>query len=256
MCLINFQFKKHHTYQLIVVANRDEEYDRPTKEAHFWEDDPTILGGRDLKQMGTWLGVSKSGRFAAITNFRNPTLPVAPKSRGEIVTDFLSTHHEPLQFIEQLKESRQQYGGYNVLLGNRDVFYHYNNIFDETNEIEPGTYSLSNSTLNTPWPKVKKGRSELEKILSTKDSQFDIESLFGMVYDQEKAPLEELPDTGVGNELEHLLSPMFIQMPNYGTRCSTIVLIDKNNHFTFVERTYKNGQFQFDKSFEFTATTI
>jgi uncharacterized protein with NRDE domain len=253
MCLINFQFQNHPTYKLIVVANRDEEYKRPTKEAQFWDDEPTILAGRDLQQMGTWLGVSKSGRFAALTNFRDPRLPEAPQSRGEIVRNFLTSNLEPLKFIEFLKENRQQYGGYNVLLGNGDALYHYNNIFDETNPIESGTYSLSNCSLNTPWPKVRKGKSELNRVISTMGSSFEIEQLFHMVSDRTKAPIEELPDTGVGLELEQSLSPLFIQMPHYGTRCSTIVLIDQNNHISFVERTFQEGKFLFDKKFEFTA---
>lgn len=254
MCLINFHFQKHPKYKLIVVANRDEEYNRPTKEAHFWEDEPTILAGRDLLQMGTWLGVSKSGKFAALTNYRDPSLPDAPKSRGEIVKDYLTSNIQPEEFITMLKVNRQQYGGYNVLFGSSDELYHYNNIFDETNRINPGTYSLSNCTLNTPWPKVEKGRTELEKIVSQTERDIEIEQLFKLVTDRTKAPIDALPITGVGLELEQLLSPMFIHMPQYGTRCSTVVLIDSNDHITFVERTFHNGEFLFDQAYEFAAT--
>ena len=253
MCLINFHFQNHPKYKLIVVANRDEEYKRPTKEAHFWEDEPTILAGRDLQQMGTWLGISKSGRFAALTNFRNPKLPNAPKSRGEIVKDYLTCYLDPIEFISNLKENRHQYGGYNILIGDGNELFHYNNIFDESIKISPGTYSLSNCSLNTPWPKVKKGMKELNYLTSQLKSEIEIEQLFKLVSDRTTAPVEELPDTGVGLELEQLLSPMFIQMPHYGTRCSTVLLIDANNHVTFVERTYEDGEFLFDKKFEFTA---
>lgn len=254
MCLINFHFNNHPKYKLIVVANRDEEYKRPTKEAHFWEDEPSILAGRDLKQMGTWLGVSKSGKFAALTNYRDLSLPDAPRSRGEIVKDFLASNLSPEEFILSLKEKRQQYGGYNVLIGSGDELYHYNNIFDEKNNISAGTYSLSNCTLNTPWPKVEKGKRKLAQLVSKMENELEIEQLFNMVLDQTQAPIEQLPNTGVGVELEQLLSPLFIQMPHYGTRCSTVVLIDKNDHITFVERTFHKGKFFFDKRYEFVVS--
>lgn len=249
MCLVNFHFQNHPTYKLIVVANRDEEYDRPTKHAYFWEDAP-ILAGRDLLQMGTWLGISKNGKFAAITNFRDPTLPLAPKSRGEIITDFLTKDIPPKEFIEYLSKNRSLYGGYNVLLGNSDELYHYNNIFDETNVIAPGTHSLSNCSLNTPWPKVVKGKKYLSELVES-GKPFTIEDLFKINTDKERAPDHELPETGVGLEMERCLSPMFIKIPNYGTRATTVLLIDKENNVTFVERTFHEGEFLYDHSFQF-----
>ncbi len=253
VCLINFHYQNHPIYKLIVVANRDEEYNRPTKEAHFWEDEPMILAGRDLHQMGTWLGVTKTGKFAALTNYRDPSLPVAPKSRGEIVTDFLTKDLNPEEFIQLLKENRADYGGYNVLIGNGDVLYHYNNVLDESNPILPGTYSLSNASLNTPWPKVTKGKNTLQQIVTDKNGLFKIEELFEMMTNHAFASDEELPNTGVGIELERLLSPMFIQIPQYGTRCSTVVLISHQNQITFVERTFDEGNLKFERKFEFTA---
>lgn len=248
MCLINFHFQNHPIYKLIVIANRDEEYSRPTKFAHFWEDAP-ILAGRDLLQMGTWLGISKNGKFASITNYRDPSLPKGPKSRGDIVRDFLCNDFHPKQFIERLSETRFDYGGYNVLLGDSDNLFHYNNIFDELNIIEPGTHSLSNCTLNTPWPKVVKGKKRLSKLVEKDD--ISIEKLFQMNMDREIAPDDMLPNTGVGIELERLLSPMFIKMPHYGTRCTTVLLIDINNQVTFVERTFHEGEFLYDHSYTF-----
>lgn len=249
MCLINFHFQNHDTYKLIVVANRDEEYNRPTKHAEFWEDAP-ILAGRDLLQMGTWLGISKNGRFAAITNYRNPKLPQGEKSRGLIVRDFLTSDMQPEQFIENLSEKRSEYGGYNVLIGNSDELYHYNNVFNETNKITPGTHSLSNCTLNTPWPKVVKGKKYLSELISSGEP-ITIEQLLNINSDEEQAKDEELPETGVGLELERRLSPMFIKMPHYGTRTTTVVLIDKENQVTFVERTFQNGKFSRDHSYVF-----
>lgn len=248
MCLINFHFQAHHTYPLIVVANRDEEYARPTKEAHFWEDAP-ILAGQDLQEMGTWFGVTKQGKFAAITNFRDPSLPKAPKSRGEIAKNFLTSDIHPELFIENLRKTRSEYGGYNVLIGDQNELYHYNNIFDEMNIIPPGTHSLSNCSLNTPWPKVVKGK---ELLSETVKDFFLVEDLFAINQNDEKAPDDELPDTGVGIELERELSSMFIKMPHYGTRAMTVLLMNRNGEVIFVERTFHQGEFICDNSFRFT----
>lgn len=251
MCLINLQFQQHPKYKLIVAANRDEEYNRPTKEAHFWEDEPTILAGRDLLGQGTWLGITKNGRFAALTNYRDPKLPAAPFSRGDIVKEFLSENAEPEAFIKKLSKTRDQYGGYNVVVGDANRLLHYNNILDETNLIHPGTHSLSNHSLNTPWPKVVKAKERLNDYLTANQDEVDIEVLFNILADQERATDEELPDTGVGLEMERNLSPLFIKIPNYGTRASTVLLIDRKNRVTFIERTFKNGAFQFDSRFQF-----
>lgn len=251
MCLINFQFQQHPKYPLIVVANRDEEYKRPTKEAHFWEDEPNLLAGRDLVQKGTWLGITKTGRFAALTNFRDPTLPMRLFSRGDIVRQYLLGNTEPVAFVKKLSETRDDYGGYNVLVGDCHQLLHYNNILDETNIIQPGTHSLSNHSLNTPWPKVLKGKQRLEDYLSNAREEVEKEVLFNILADQERAKDEELPNTGVGLEMERNLSSLFIKIPNYGTRASTILLWDRENEVTFVERTFKNGEFQFDRRFQF-----
>lgn len=254
MCLINFHFQNHPVYKLIVVANRDESYARPTESAEFWDDEPNILAGRDLLQLGTWLGVSKQGRFAAITNFRDPRLPERTKSRGEIVRMFLSENLSIEEFIDKLKNSRELYGGYNVLVYDGNKLIHYNNILNEMNEIHPGTHSLSNYSLNTPWPKVVKGKQKLYEHVQSNQSHIDHEELFKIVNDTSIANDNDLPDTGIGIELERLLSPMFIKMPNYGTRSSTIVLMNKNNEITFVEKTFQEGQFQFERKYEFKIT--
>lgn len=252
MCLVNFHFQNHPKYKLIVVANRDEFYERPTKPAHYWEDEPNILAGRDLLQMGTWLGISKKGRFAAITNYRDPSLPETGRySRGEIIRHFLTNGTEPDIFMEELIKERENYGGYNVILGDPNGLYHYNNVLDESKDINAGTHSLSNHSLNTPWPKVVKGRTRLNEYIQTNQEEVSIDMLFNLVTDRSTADDGELPHTGVGVEMERLLSPMFIKIPNYGTRSSTVLLVDKEDRVTFVERTFKEGDFQFEKKYEF-----
>lgn len=249
MCLVNFQFQVHPNYPLIVVANRDEFYERPTAPAHFWEDYPDILAGRDLLQMGTWLGVSMAGRFAALTNFRDPRLKPGQLSRGDIVRDFLAGIEEPREFIAGLKQKREHYGGYNIVIGDSRKLFHYNNILDEMNEVSPGTHSLSNHTLNTPWPKVEKGKQSLADYLLL--DKVEVGPLFELLKDESVSQDDELPDTGVGLELERSLSPLFIKMPNYGTRSSTVLLMDNDQQVTFAERTYSKGETHSDNFFTF-----
>ncbi|RLL44921.1 NRDE family protein [Oceanobacillus piezotolerans] len=252
MCLINFHFQDHSTYKLIITANRDEGYNRPTKEAHFWEDTPYILAGRDLLQMGTWLGITKQGRFAALTNYRDPRLPETGRhSRGAIVRDFLSQSTETGDFLTRLQKHKSDYAGFNLLVGNSDELVHYNNILDKITKIAPGTHGLSNHTLNTPWPKVTKGRERLSRYFKDSNS-VSADKLFEITADAERAPDHMLPDTGVGIELERMLSPLFITSPEYGTRSSTVLLIDKNNNVTFVERTFEKGRLKQENTFEFT----
>lgn len=251
MCLINFQFHNHPTYPLIIVANRDEIYHRPTQSARFWEDEPSLLAGRDLLQMGTWLGITKQGRFAALTNYRDPSIDVTGKiSRGGLVKEFLTSDQSPQQYLTQLKNTKENYAGYNLLFGTVQQLFHYNNILDEKSEISPGTHGLSNNTLNTPWPKVIKGKQMLEVYTST-TKNLDINQLFQTIADSEKASDEELPDTGVGIELERMLSPLFIRTPDYGTRSTTVLLIDQNNQVTYVERSYDKGEFKEENVFSF-----
>ncbi|MDN7244518.1 NRDE family protein [Planococcus shenhongbingii] len=249
MCLVNFQYKDHPKYKLVLAANRDEFYNRPTEPAHFWKDAPALLAGRDLMQMGTWLGVAKNGRIAALTNFRDPSMPEANKiSRGAIVRDFLTSDMEPQLFLESLIP--ENYTGFNILVGDADHLYYYNNIENCITEIEPGIHGLSNHLLNTPWPKVIKGKNYLERYLSEHE-EVAVDDLFSFLADSEQADDSALPETGIGIEFERMLSSMFIKTPEYGTRSATVVLIDNNNHVTFVERVYEKGLFKEQNVFEF-----
>lgn len=252
MCLIHFHFQDHPTYQLIVAANRDEFYKRPTEQAHYWPDVPNLLAGRDLLQKGTWLGMTKEGRFAALTNIRDLSLEGKDKrSRGEIVHNFLASNIDPVEYLENVKEERKAYAGFNVVVGNPGELYHYNNVENSITKITPGTHSLSNATLNTPWPKVVKGKNRLNEYIRNNE-QINPERLFSILEDEELAPDHELPDTGIGMELERKLSASFIKTPDYGTRSATVVLIDRNQEVQFIERTYENGDFKTENKFTFT----
>lgn len=251
MCIISFDYKQHPKYKLIVVANRDEFYRRPTEAAHFWEDEPNLVAGRDLQARGTWLGMTKDKRFAALTNYRDLDNERADKrSRGEIITNFLTSNDSPQAYLQKLDAISDEYNGFNVLVGSADELYYYGNQQNKIVEIEPGTHSISNHLLNTPWPKVRRARENLSDYIS-KHEELEVERLFEQLDNRELAKDDLLPDTGVGLELERQLSPIFIQTENYGTRASTVILVSHDNEVTFIERTFNSGSFKFERKFEF-----
>ncbi len=239
MCLITFAYHVHPDYPLILVANRDEVRHRPTKSLHRWED-ADIIGGRDLEKGGTWLGVTSTGRFAAVTNVRNPMEKEKERSRGDIVTGFLQTD-QPDEFLARMNEERERYGGYNLLCGDeKELFYVTNQDRIEKHPLAPGVYGLSNATLDTPWPKVVKAKERLSSLISN-HAPFRADDFFAFMSDREKAKKEELPDTGVGEELEKELSSLFIHMEYYGTRSQTFLLLEKNGTVTIEERTFEKN---------------
>lgn len=240
MCLILFAYKVHPTYKLIIAANRDEFYGRETAPAHFWEDHPEVLAGRDLEKMGTWMGVTKNGRFAAVTNYRDPKEITDGKlSRGELVSSFLNSSENPEDYLRIMERNAGLYPGYNLLVGGPNDLYYFSNITKKSTKIEQGIHGVSNHLLNTEWPKVKLGKENLAEILTQKDEKI-IESLFALLQKSDVAPDESLPSTGVTLELERLLSPIFIKSEGYGTRSSTVLLMNENE-IVFNERVYKGS---------------
>lgn len=251
MCLINFQYKAHPNYKLIIAANRDEFYERPTAQAHFWEDHPHILAGRDLRGMGTWLGMTKQGRFAALTNIRDPEEDISDKkSRGDILKNYLAGTETAESFVENLKKEKNQYAGFNLLVGSADQLLYFNNRQGEMEKVEADTHGLSNHFLNTPWPKVEKGKLMMESYVEGRE-KVDPARLFEILTVADVAADGDLPHTGVGIELEKQLSPLFIKTEKYGTRSSTVLLVDRDDNVTFVERTYQKGEYHGEVKFDF-----
>ncbi|HYK72038.1 MAG TPA: NRDE family protein [Pseudoneobacillus sp.] len=242
MCLILFAYRVHPTYPLIVAANRDEFFERPTRSVHYWEDYPHILAGRDLKQMGTWMGITTSGKFAALTNFRDPKEKTEGKrSRGELVANFLIEKSDSSDYMKKVADTRNLYPGYNLLVGDTNELYYYSNIENNMQLLEPGVYGVSNHLLNTDWPKVKRGREELTQIVSRSEEEM-VEQLFTLLQHADTAPEHLLPKTGVSIEWERILSPIFIQSDGYGTRSSTVLLATDKEIF-YKERVYnENGK--------------
>ncbi len=241
MCLILFSYQTHPSYPLLFIGNRDEFYDRPTLKASFWKEAPFLLAGRDLKQGGTWFGVTKLGRIAAITNYRDPLLikEKAP-SRGILVSEYLLGREDPVEYLDKLRKIADRYNGFNLIVGDTKRLFWFSNRAEGIRLLDPGIYGLSNHLLNTPWPKTIRGRDRLSEILSHKKDILP-EDLFGILEDRSIAEDESLPNTGVSLEWERILSSIFVSSPAYGTRSSTVFFIDLKGKATFIERTYTGG---------------
>lgn len=237
MCLVLFAYRVHPEYKLIVAANRDEFYQRRTAPVHYWEDSPEILAGRDLEKMGTWMGVTTAGRFAALTNYRNPNEDTEGKrSRGELVADALKTKGTVKDYLEGLVRNNDMYPGYNLLAGDGNDLYYYSNQGQELQKLEPGLYGVSNHLLNTLWPKVQIGKEAMLQIVNEQQGDL-VEKLMTLLQNADLASDERLPNTGVSLEMEKMLSPLFIKSDHYGTRSSTVLLMsDQEIHY--VERVF------------------
>jgi len=240
MCLILFAYRVHPVYKLIVAANRDEFYDRPAEPAHFWPDHPYILAGRDLLKMGTWMGVTTTGRFAAVTNFRNPAdKRIGLRSRGNLAAEFLKMQQLPRIYLREVAKDRDLYPGYNLLAGDKNDLYYYSNVENKPRLLSPGIYGLSNHLLDTPWPKVIRGKRALESLINT-PGEISREEIFHLLQDAQQAPDEELPHTGVSLEWEKALSSIFIHTGHYGTRSSTVIFMTEDL-IDFEERVYASN---------------
>lgn len=257
MCLLFFSLNQHPTYKLILASNRDEFYGRNTAPANFWDNHPEIVGGCDLEAIqpdgtcGTWMGMSKTGKLALITNFRDPKNinPQAP-SRGKLVSDFLVGNYEPEPYMRDVQSRASQYNGFNLVVGDTNQLYYLSNYQNEIKKLTSGFYGLSNHLLDTPWPKVARGKAAIESELARPNIRTEI--LFSILRDESRASDDQLPDTGIGLDRERALSSMFIKTNGYGTRCSTVILVSKQDEVTFEERTFDLIDFSYTtKQFQF-----
>ena len=240
MCLILFAHDAHPEYRLVLAANRDEFYARPTVPAAAWDDAPEVIAGRDLRGGGTWMGITRQGRWAALTNYRDPTeAERGAPSRGQLVADYLRGATDPAEHLESLRPEPAEFNGFNLLLGDREsVFWYSNRAGGPGTRLSPGVYGLSNHLLDTPWPKVARGKRSLEQLLS-QAGDLDPDPLLELLLDRTYAADHELPETGVGLERERMLSSLFISSPEYGTRSSTALLVDRAGRALLVERSYE-----------------
>jgi uncharacterized protein with NRDE domain len=234
MCLIVFAWRPDHAQPLIVAANRDEFYARPSLPLAQWPEAPNVYAGRDLEAGGTWLGIGANGRFAALTNIRDPHQPPSRKSRGELVAGFLLGDRSIDDYLSDVVRRSIEYAGFNLLIGNTNELWHFNARESEAVMLPPGVYGLSNAGLDTPWPKLLKARTALEEVLADPQPQ----ALLALLGDAQTAPFTELPDTGVGLATETLLSSVFIASQSYGTRASTALIVQADGTRHMVERSF------------------
>ena len=240
MCLILFAYHHHPHYPLILAANRDEFYDRPTQPLDFWPDRPGIAAGRDLKRMGTWLGINRHGRLAAVTNYREAGVqrPEA-RSRGRLVADFLAGNSAVTGYLDRLHAGGHQYNGFNLIVGDARELYYFSNRGGKPSAVQPGIHGLSNHLLDTCWPKVRDGKSRMAAVLAENETDIHRQRLLEALEDQCIPPEDQLPHTGVGKEWERMLAPIFITSTAYGTRCSSLLTIDIQGEVDFTEITWQ-----------------
>jgi uncharacterized protein with NRDE domain len=238
MCLIVVAQGLRPDFPFILAANRDEYFARPTSAAAFWDGAPQILAGRDLEQGGTWLGVTRAGRLAAVTNFRDGHgVRRGVKSRGWLVRDFLMADLSADRFLEEVDARHDDYDGFNLLVGSTHGLHYYSNHTRSTVALGPGIHGLSNHLLNTPWPKVERAKTRLHVLAAAAPGSL-IADLFSLLADDARAPDDALPDTGIPRERERVLSSAFIRTPDYGTRASTVLLGAPSGLIQFEERTF------------------
>jgi len=240
MCLIAFAWRSHPRYRLVVAANRDEYFGRPAAPAGFWDDHSNVLAGRDLEAGGTWLGITLGGRFAALTNYRNPAdKKIGAPSRGALVADFLTGRTSSQEYAQLVERRAADYNGFSLLVGDVASMFFFSNHGERTTRVAPGVHGLSNHLLDTPWPKVEKAKAGLAALL---DGPFDSEAAFGLLNDTERASGGELPSTGVSLELEERLSAIrILAVGRYGTRCSTALCFSQDGRIEFHERSYNEA---------------
>jgi uncharacterized protein with NRDE domain len=241
MCLVLLSFKNHARYRLVLAGNRDEFYDRPTAPADFWDDDPNVLAGRDLREGGTWMGVTRTGKVAVLTNFRDPShKKTDAPSRGQVVSDFLKSQETPLKYIQTSAPKAHNYNDFNLLLGDRNQIYFISNRDGTWRSLTAGIYGLSNHFLDTPWPKVARGRVAFRRTLS-QQHEVASDAIFKILADTRQPDDRFLPDTGIGIEWERILAPIFVASSDYGTRSSVIFSLDYEDNAILTERSYNNS---------------
>lgn len=238
MCLLFTLHQVVPEAPLVILFNRDESYARPTLPAHFWDDCPGLLAGRDLEKGGTWGGITTDGRMAFITFVRRREPRMAhPVPRGSIVPAFLRMPVAVETFLDQLHQTRTQYLGYNLVCGDRERLFHYSNASGLVTQLTPGIHGVSNADLNTPWQKVSLGKERLGALKNQEilDSQY----LFGIAEDRKRANPDDVPkDTGMSLEREWYRSSIFVDAPDYGTRSTTLIVFRADGTVHFHERTH------------------
>lgn len=254
MCLIVFAWQRHPRYRLILAGNRDEAHRRPAEPMHWWPDAPQLLAGRDLQAGGTWLAIGRNGRFATVTNYREAVhAKPRPKSRGELVTAFVNGRETPAAFSAGIAADR--YAGFSLLSSDGERFHYTSNRDHDDRDLDPGIHGLSNATLDTPWPKLKRCRAGLERLVD--DDRATPTTLFELLGDTRPAPVAEIDDGELPFEMARAVSAPFIRTEGYGTRCTTALLVDYDGNALVAERRFdERGRKSGESEFRFTVPDL
>jgi uncharacterized protein with NRDE domain len=250
MCLVAFSWKNHVEYPLVISANRDEFFDRPTAKLHQWKSG--LIAGKDLRGGGTWLGFHPNGKWSLLTNFRDFSRPKKGEiSRGKLVQNYLEGNLCPEAYLGTIFKDKDRYEGFNLLVSDGEKLFYLSNYLDEIQEIQPGIHGLSNGLINDPWPKVDLAKSQLAAVLASKISE---ENLLQILKSRETHSIEALPNTGVPKQMEIGLSAQLIRIrPNYGTVSASAILKNKKGETKITERSYAWDPSIFsDQSIRFT----
>ncbi|WP_067515979.1 NRDE family protein [Endozoicomonas ascidiicola] len=239
MCLIVFSWQPDTATPLILAANRDEFYQRPTDSVQYWDDHPDVFGGRDLEAGGSWLAINENSRFAAVTNYREMPSVTTARSRGELVNNFVTGSQSAHDYLHGIKQQANQWSGFNLLvMDNTGIYYFSNRAGDiDIAPLPAGIYGLTNHLLDTPWPKLIKAKDDFSHAIS-QTASIDSNQLVELMHDSTQPSIEQLPDTGVGKELEKLLSSCFIASPNYGTRNTSVLVLNDEGILQWTEQNY------------------
>lgn len=233
MCLIVFAWQPESPTVLRLAANRDEFYARPCAALGEWQDAPGVFAGRDLQAGGTWLGVTAQGRFAALTNIRDPEQKAGQRSRGALTADYLLGESSPPAYLDSIMRDAAEHAGFNLLVGDRHQLWHFNSQEGRPRQLPRGIYGMSNASLDTPWPKLVRARNALSDHIDDED-----DALLELLANISQPADHLLPDTGVGLATERLLSTAFIASEAYGTRASTVLNLGRDGRWNITERSF------------------
>ena len=250
MCVLLVALQQHQRFPFILAANRDEFFNRPAEAANFWHEHPEILAGRDKSAGGTWLGITRSGRFAALTNHpgaysSNPS----PRSRGDLVREFLASDQSIEQYSEKLDEGSDLFDGYGIFFGTTKKLQYQTNQMCAGRQITDGIYGLGNAVIDTPWLRVEEGINRFRKLISN-ENNLRAEDLFDVLCNSASSE-SQLQQAGLGLSAPDQL-PIFVDLPNYGTRCSTVILVDDSGIVTFEERSFPPNSCKFNIQRQFS----
>ena len=255
MCLVLIAYRVHPAYPLVIAANRDEYFQRPTRAAGFWDDHPGVLAGRDLEKGGTWLGIDIRGRVAAVTNYREPPQRrpgTGDLSRGFLVRDYLTGTGAVRDYLGLVARNLHRYDGFNLFAGDQRSLFFLSTYLKEPAAFAPGVHGISNGALDYPWPKVLLGKSLFEEILRIPDVLAE-EKLFELLADRSVPDIAPMPESGLDPDTERLIAPVFVHGGNYGTRSSTVLTCSMEGRVRFIEKSFdKDAGETGTVTFEFT----